>query len=123
MEGRKAAFKRQKEKRSSCEGYRLKRQRKIYPNVVEQKIEKYHSSIYGSTLWNENVCEGPVYVCTYCLHTWVRCSVHTVGKKNNVTMVDECNMLAKCRVGITSKGNKEWIWKNISKCYMWCKRT
>ena len=45
-----------------------------------------------------------------CIHAhvskvWFRCSIHSI-ENINVTQVDECIMLTKCRVGIMSEDNK-----------------
>ena len=60
---------------------------------------------YGSVfreyleMFNENIVQGPVYVYTYCLLTWFKCSFfHT--ENNNVMKNDDRNMLLKY---ITSK--------------------
>ena len=39
-----------------------------------------------------------------------RCSERNIGN-NNVTAVDDYNVLAKCTVGTMSKDNDEWIYK------------
>ena len=61
-------------------------------------------------IFNESVQEGPVNACKCYLKTWFRCSIHN-NENSNVTKVQECNMVAKYRVGIIPQDNKEWVCK------------
>ena len=61
-------------------------------------------------LFNIQISNGPVYICTVCLQTWFRRSVYDTSKLQ-ITSPEEHSKLDQCRRHNMSVDNKEWICK------------
>ena len=59
-------------------------------------------------LFNVNISNGPIYVCTVCLQTWFRRSVSELGKIH-ISSEEEELKLNQCRRHYISAEDKEWI--------------
>ena len=59
-------------------------------------------------LFNIQISNGPVYICTVCLQTWFRRSVCDTSKLQ-ITSPEEDSKLDECRRNYISVDNKEWI--------------
>ena len=59
-------------------------------------------------LFNINISNGPVYVCSLCLQTWFRRSVYNIEFIKVSSQVEE-EKLNQCRRYYISAENKEWI--------------
>ena len=59
-------------------------------------------------LFNIQIYNGPVYICTVCLQTWFRRSVSDTSKLQ-ITSPEEHSKLDECRRNYISVDNKEWI--------------
>ena len=71
---------------------------KLYTDSMFEHIQSKKSS-------------GPIYVCTVCLQTWFRTSVHDVA---NLTFKSQLEKRAylECSQGYVSAGSKEWLCKS-----------
>ena len=59
-------------------------------------------------IFNTSIALGPVYVCTCCLQTWFKTSVHNTKNIKFANKKEE-EMFKKCQAGWTSVNNIEWI--------------
>ena len=59
-------------------------------------------------VFNEKTSSGPIYVCTVCLQTWFRTSVHNVANLTFKSQLEK-NTYLKCSQGYISADSKEWL--------------
>ena len=95
----------------------LQRQRaRQDPYKVLNEKQQAENRKYGSNMtellkiFNENIAEGPVYVCTCCQQIWFKHSVHNVDEIILKTD-NERTTFNTCRTQYLSKDGKEWICK------------
>ena len=96
---------------------KLQRQRACQdPYKVLNEKQQAENRKYGSNItellkiFNENIAEGPVYVCTCCQQIWFKHSVHNVDEIILKTD-NERTTFSTCRTQYLSKDGKEWICK------------
>ena len=59
-------------------------------------------------VFNQKTCSGPIYVCTVCLQTWFRTSVHDVANLTFKSQLEKETYL-ECLQGYVSTDSKEWL--------------
>ena len=84
-----------KKKRESEEYRNMENARRREDSTFENMIQKFSKS----------VCTGPEYVCTSCDQLWYR---HSVKLAKSVFSKNE-ELLRRCKTGVTSVQNEEWI--------------
>ena len=96
-----------------CTKYKILQKVKILQQ--KQKAKRTNVNQKSNTLtqclhvFNQKTSSGPIYVCTVCLQTWFRTSVHNVV---NVTFKSqlEKNTYLECSQGYISAVSKEWLY-------------
>ena len=86
------------------------------PYKVLNEKQQAENRKYGSNMtellkiFNENIAEGPVYVCKCCQQIWFKHSVHNV-EEIILKTDNERTTFSTCRTQYLSKDGKEWICK------------
>ena len=70
--------------------------------------KKGYTLIQCLHVFNEKTSSGPIYVCTVCLQTWFRTSVHNVANLTFKSQLEK-NTYLKCSQGYVSAESKEWL--------------
>ena len=87
----------------------LTQREKVTSELTKTQKEKYGANMAECLkIFNDSIAHGPIYVCTCCIQTWFKCSVHNI-KDVRFSHTHEREIFETCRVGWKSVNNNEWI--------------
>ena len=86
----------------------LTQREKVTSELTKIQKEKYGANMAQCLkIFNDSIAHGPIYVCTCCIQTWFKCSVHNI-KDVRFSHTHEREIFETCRVGWKSVNNNEW---------------
>ena len=95
------------EHQSECEQSTLINESEYHDDISSNTTNDIHECL---KLFDIQISNEPIYVCTVCLQTWFRRSVYDI-EKLKITSDEEESKLNQCRRNFVSVENKEWICK------------